>query len=567
MEHQAFVGSVRLAAVRLPTWLARPDLGYLLLAPLGLHVAFSRFGFNPTDDGFILAMGRRLLDGQVPHRDFVSVRPVGSPLLHLPELLAGDLALWTSRGVVWLEWCAIAWAASLLLCHAFEMPRHGWQRTALWAVALAGTVHSFPLMAWHTVDGLLLAILGWTAIRLGGSPRVHAAGWLLAGASVLAKQNFAAVLPVLLVLAPAAARRTWWLCGLPVAAYALAMAGLGAWEPMVAQLLALTGRFEDVAMSPYGWTAERLVAFAVGMAAVGVAAGRWRFRGLFAPLAGSEPVLVLAGLGYGAFRLAMGTLVDATLLQESHLAFAGAAGALTMLAALGRRDQAVLLLAFLALAWVAGISVGYEGPAVGTGLLAASLLAVWLAAPAWSAAGRGWLAAVGRPQVAAALAFAGLLVIACLAARASNLYRESPAWTLTEPAGDVLGGADGILVDRHTRAYLEDFAEARALAAAEGRPYAVVPDLAGWWVGAGQPNPLLIDWPNNIELSDPGIRDQVLRQLDGQRGNLTVIVTKVSTGSLSSGMVPQPPASSHVVAHVQAHYEAIGETRHFVLYR
>jgi hypothetical protein len=40
-------------------------------------------GFNPTDDGYVLAQASRVLSGQVPHRDIASPRPLGSALLHV----------------------------------------------------------------------------------------------------------------------------------------------------------------------------------------------------------------------------------------------------------------------------------------------------------------------------------------------------------------------------------------------------------------------------------------------------------------------------------------------------
>ncbi len=83
----------------------------LLLAPAICHLSFSWMGYNPTDDGFVLAQSRRILDGQIPHRDFISVRPVASALLHAPSvLLGGDRTYWWSRGFVWVEFSCIAWA-------------------------------------------------------------------------------------------------------------------------------------------------------------------------------------------------------------------------------------------------------------------------------------------------------------------------------------------------------------------------------------------------------------------------------------------------------------------------
>ena len=82
----------------------------LVVLAAGLHFLYSPLGFNPTDEGFVLAYSRRVLDGQVPHRDFISIRPAGSAYLHAPELaIGGQRALWMSRAAVWLQFVVIAW--------------------------------------------------------------------------------------------------------------------------------------------------------------------------------------------------------------------------------------------------------------------------------------------------------------------------------------------------------------------------------------------------------------------------------------------------------------------------
>ena len=71
---------------------------FLVLVSLLSHLSFSWMGFTPTDEGFTLAHSRRILDGQVPHRDFIIIRPFISPLLHVPEVFfGGDYTLWLSR--------------------------------------------------------------------------------------------------------------------------------------------------------------------------------------------------------------------------------------------------------------------------------------------------------------------------------------------------------------------------------------------------------------------------------------------------------------------------------------
>jgi len=71
-----------------------------------------RTGFNPTDEGLLLAQAQRLLAGQLPHLDFVTPRPGGAALLHIPELLAPTPLLLTSRVVALVEMMAFAVAPS-----------------------------------------------------------------------------------------------------------------------------------------------------------------------------------------------------------------------------------------------------------------------------------------------------------------------------------------------------------------------------------------------------------------------------------------------------------------------
>jgi len=87
-------------------------LAVLFLAgvPLIAHGLYSWMGFNPTDDGFTLAYSRRIFDGQIPHLDFIIIRPFLSPILHMPEAAwAGDNMLMVSRFVVWAQFACIAW--------------------------------------------------------------------------------------------------------------------------------------------------------------------------------------------------------------------------------------------------------------------------------------------------------------------------------------------------------------------------------------------------------------------------------------------------------------------------
>src|SRR5262245_45541001 len=123
-----------------------PSLGHWLL---------SSYGFNPTDDGFVLAAARRVLSGQVPLRDFIWVRPAGSALLHIPEVLwGGAYTYWLSRWVVWLQFGAIAWAWTRIAETTLSLRLGTLERVATSLFALTLGLHSFPLMAWTSLDAL-----------------------------------------------------------------------------------------------------------------------------------------------------------------------------------------------------------------------------------------------------------------------------------------------------------------------------------------------------------------------------------------------------------------------------
>src|SRR5436190_21176575 len=84
----------------------------VILALVG-HALYSRYGYNPTDEGMIIAMSRRVLEGEVIHRDFIFSRPIGSVLVGVPMVaFGGDWTYLLSRFWAWfcLSSVAVMWA-------------------------------------------------------------------------------------------------------------------------------------------------------------------------------------------------------------------------------------------------------------------------------------------------------------------------------------------------------------------------------------------------------------------------------------------------------------------------
>ena len=99
------------------------SVAFLVVVPTVAHLLFSWRGFAPVDDGFTLAYSRRILEGQIPHRDFIIIRPFVSPLLHTPFVLfGGDYTFWISRLFVWFKLACISWEVCGSIKRAFDNP-------------------------------------------------------------------------------------------------------------------------------------------------------------------------------------------------------------------------------------------------------------------------------------------------------------------------------------------------------------------------------------------------------------------------------------------------------------
>ena len=186
-------------------WRGRAD--FFRLVPLAAVVLvfwwfFGRYGFNPTDDGFILGQSWRMLQGETPHVDFTSPRPLGSAILHLPELLNPWGTLAVSRLVVALQlmWIAIATVEMFPALRKKGRIEH----FCLVTIAFIVNVGVWPLMAWHTIDGLFFGATAlWLSVRPVTTGRWSwyqwGALWLIAGFAPLIKQGFL-IVPLLVVL-------------------------------------------------------------------------------------------------------------------------------------------------------------------------------------------------------------------------------------------------------------------------------------------------------------------------------------------------------------------------------
>ncbi len=535
------------------------------LVLVGAAWAFAPIGFNPTDDGLIVAQSSRILHGDAPHLEITSPRPLGSPLLHVVDVVLPTPVLFTSRVIVLLELLVVA-VLSVRLLRSSPIGRWGATELALTVVAFVVNLHTFPLMSWHTVDGLLLGMVALAAVQRGAersSLRWIALGAFVAGCAPLVKQSFA---PVPLLVAAWACWRhhlakrgegagsVGWLrfgaallpAVLPGAAYLLWVARTssiaGATDQMSAASSVETTAGLELSVS------LKLVGLLVAVVLLVVVAQRQRAGAssgpegpLPAPLrlavgATSVVLICLALAAVGSGELLGGGTWSATLwwlALFSALLWSGLS-----------EDLDLAGLAVPALGWMASLSWGYPV----TTLMAGSLLVVVLvrAGQALGAVRVDELGSSGRRvPVLGAVALAVALVALSVDARRTTVYRDVAAADQHADLGAVFDGARGVRTNQTTAAYLGQVRD--CLAAHPARRLAVLPDNPVVPLLVDRTNPFPLDWWYPLEIvADRGRILEAVAEVD-RKGDYLVLFQTVSAADLAtSGSLPPAAADARL---------------------
>lgn len=525
---------------------------WISLLCLWAVLRIGRFGFSPTDQGVVLGLSWRIWQGEVPHRDLISARPLGSALLHTVDLLLpGPLFLVSSL----LTMLQIVLTTIALAVIVSRRPLLTWGPafTGMVAAACLLNLHTKSLTAWHTIDGLLLAACGFWALDAGlrsGKPFPRRAGLMLIGFAPLAKQSFVfAVLVAVAVLAlhpsvrvvAASFRQRLWLPGRRTDLLYLAAPGL-----LYAGVVALTGGLGDMIAQLTGakpvagarlfqaWVSlpDTIALMAVG--ALLLVAARLVARRTNFPARPAEIALVVALGGLAVYRTV-----------EDDLERAGDWGVelfwLTVFACvvsgLRRRQVPWPGLFVVLMAWMCSLSWGFDSPTLlGGTLLLTSLyrLTADLLPPMTCER-------VSRQALSAVLLGATGLVIVVLAgllltaAHDAGPYRDRPQAELTRDLGDLIPSMRGIRTNAETATYIEQIRDCVRRHPA-GR-VAVLPDNAFVYPALGLRNPFPMDWPRPLELVADA-RERMLATADrlAREGDYLLLFQTVNARSgLSDG--------------------------------
>lgn len=177
----------------------RPDRMLLicLLLPVIAFLAYGFYGFCDTDQGFIQALSWRIVNGEIPYRDFIYVRPPVSIYLHAIPML-----VFPTQWVIVVERflfyffvsLSVYWMTRSLESY-FDFKVIGLSPEAFALIAFICSVHNFPPMPWHTVDGIFFAALGINRICKGKNTFQLLPGIIFIILSALCKQGFYPMIP------------------------------------------------------------------------------------------------------------------------------------------------------------------------------------------------------------------------------------------------------------------------------------------------------------------------------------------------------------------------------------
>jgi hypothetical protein len=538
------------------------------LVPAAYAVLYAPYGMDTTDFGYFYGYPWRILQGEVPYRDFAYITPPVSLYWHAFWLRATPDGISVLAGKISFlaEMLAAAWMGALYLNRVFDLKRLGLPLSLLATAGFVWGVHTFPPMPWHTVDGLFFG----SAALLAGICGLAPLAGVFAGLCMLVKQSFlfvpAATAIMVFVCRP---KRETIFCllgtGFVLLVHWLLLRHLNAWEAFCSQTTGQldirealqSGIFIYLTQNP-ALPALAMIPFIfqclsrhVQKASVPLPLILQPVPLYFCLLAAvyiHDALTRKAWIGYGdswpTLFMAIGGvcvtlpgffLKDA--LRERNIQAAGAP-LLPASAALG---------AALLLSWSTGISGGYKIPAFGAlPLLFCALLA------------HRRLRGTGSARACAMLALVAGLAMFRVGYEYPYVFplRPMPRSSLVHDAGEIYRKARGVYVDAEMFGKLRELRELRLK---YGPNYKTLPafPLAYFLNGdkPAYPAEWLMDWQIG------GRVEEFYRQL--QKRGITVFMEKDQFGVAA----PDAYASRRysVPLRVAGNWRKIEETRYFVV--
>lgn len=537
---------------------------FITFTATSAHLLLSCYGFSATDEGWELAIAKRIILGQVPHRDFIFIRPVGAQLLLVPLVLfGGNYVLWLSKLLHWMELSCLSWCWVIIIVKLSNAKFNTFEKICLGLIMFMYT-SSFWYIHFYTLTGFLLISLG-LVFSLSGSKKTL--GYILVGASSICKQNYFLMIPASIICLGNHKRLTCWFASLLAGLiYLVVMGYLGALNDMFVQLAArgwsdlitwgITSYFKNyrsLLSMLAGFFYSILVTFVMNRKSV-LKIYKIQF----------DSALVVNLLTY-VMLVCLSTpfFFERYLYYGSYILFGFSTGLLFCMLLVKKFQYVPVLTLALFITWVLSISTGWTRPSLGGGILIVLILSIVTHFKLFIERKRKFF-------LIFLIFFFFLTAISFSFVKCKYICRDKSIENLKWHLTGVFNGAYLLKTSKNNFEFLSDLNI--AISKTNNRDFAILPELAAYWVLAKRPNPVVSDWPLTLELPTERLYIRLQENIMDLKGKIVFIIQKVTTLDIAYEFKPFSDSEDRaknfysIVPFVKRNFTKFDETKFFELY-
>jgi hypothetical protein len=504
-------------------------------------------GFNPSDDGVILAQAYRLILGQVPHLDFISIRPVGSGFLHSIHFISPLPLEISARWFVLLQYLAYSLVWVWVMVRFTSIRKYQglifYVLLGIWAFLL--NQNHYNMFPWTTIDALFWMMLAlsfylpdpYAIFRKNAFLKVFLAVFF-ATMAALSRQTF--ILPSLIlyggfiyhgikshnvkILIPA------MIAGLlPYLVYAYILIYNEAFPYFIEQMTGRTELYQTGIRKFYleFWKTPAIWVYSFIILALIV------YRLTESGKTGSLYRISLLPVGRIIFAMLFVISGFAVFLSPSDL-FGLSFMNFWLLILLWifeeicssvNRQQRNWFFWILMVSWTSAISLGDNSPVFATGLLNATGLGYILL----KFSERGFsFRKLARLQAMGAVLLLAAIIISVNIQKKVN-YRDVPSSEQENVIGDIFPEFGDIRTNNYSFSYLEEIDRLyRELGFPKGR-FVVLPNAAIIYPVIGTPNPMPVDWMQEAEFTGSVERLDVMIRRSLEENEIFILIDRYNS--------------------------------------
>jgi len=495
---------------------------------------FGQYGFNPTDEGFILAYSKRIIIGEIPHKDFISIRPIFSAYLHTFTYLFYDYGLfYVSRLIVNIEFALISVLSLNLINKIINRKLKLTHYIANLILVHYLSLHNFPFMSWHTIDGLLFVVIGMN-LYFAKYRHAQLLGIFVISISAICKQNFIIIAPLFQLLIRKDLKLTNILnlsiSFLPILIYILVFSLLSSISEIKSQLLTQSN-FLKYAFLSY---INPLSAFGVVLSLCGYYNKKYFVISYF--------VVLITTLSLFISNL--------YLIHSAYIIFG-----YTFIIAIYEKNIDIknIYRIILLIAWTSSISVGYNSPIFMLGQLMLLPLLKFQDKQI-----------VFYKKKILIIAFITAMIV--FLTRFLYVYRDENTNKLTNNLGIYENTLSNIYSNIHTYNKIREVNILYDKYAQNKKKVMILPDFAYFWANKNHVNSICIDWAQSTELNSNILINKVMNNIDQLDTNLVILIQRYESDRVENKEIYLSDKYV-IVNYIKNNFTIIERTNYFIIYK